>query len=90
ILLRKGIKSDYIRQSKNNAWLKGKLRVSEQIKLNSVRRDRFFVEYDEYRVERIENRILKTAVEKVYNEVHNPQLRIELRKLCELFESVPM
>lgn len=89
ILLRKGIKSDYLRQSKNSAWLKGKLLVSEQIKSNSVRRDRFFVEYDEYRVERIENRLLKTAVEKVYSEVCNPQLRLELRKFRELFEAVP-
>ncbi|HGY2266622.1 McrC family protein [Morganella morganii] len=90
ILLKKGIKSDYLRQSKNSAWLKGKLLVSKQIKANSIRRDRFFVEYDEYRVERMENRILKTAVEKVYDEVYSPQLRLGLRKFRDLFEAVPM
>jgi 5-methylcytosine-specific restriction endonuclease McrBC regulatory subunit McrC len=45
--------------------MKGKLLISAQLTKNSVRRDRFQVEYDEYSVNRPENRLLKTAIDNV-------------------------
>lgn len=89
IIVQKGLKHDYLRQQENQPWLKGKLHVSEQLKKNSVRRDRFFVEYDEYRVERPENRLLKTAIEKVYGYTSNPGILQALSRLQALFESIP-
>lgn len=89
VVVQKGLKHDYLRQRENLAWLKGKLLISEQLKKNSVRRDRFFVEYDEYRVERPENRLLKTAIEKVYSYTNNPILLQSLSRLQALFEPIP-
>lgn len=88
-IVRKGLKHDYLRQQDNLPWLKGKLLISEQLKKNSVRRDRFYVEYDEYRVERPENRLLKTAIDKVYSYATNPQLLRALNRLQALFEPIP-
>ncbi|HAT1612692.1 TPA: restriction endonuclease [Raoultella planticola] len=88
-IVRKGLKHDYLRQQNNLPWLKGKLLVSEQLKKNSVRRDRFYVEYDEYRVERLENRLLKTAIDKVYGYTSSPALLQKLNRLQALFEPIP-
>ena len=88
-IMHKGLKCDYLRQRNNQAWLKGKLCVSEQIKQNSIRRDRFYVEYDEYRTERPENCLLKMAIEKVYSYTHNPTLLQELNRLRIFFEPIP-
>jgi 5-methylcytosine-specific restriction enzyme subunit McrC len=63
-LVKRGIRSDYVRQEDNLAFLKGKMLVSEQIKHNSVRQDRFFVEYDSFEVNRPENRLIKSSLQK--------------------------
>lgn len=89
VIVQQGLKRDYLRLNNNQAWLKGKLCVSEQIKRNSIRRDRFFVEYDEYRTERPENSLLKMAVEKVYGLTRNSTLLQELNRLRILFEPIP-
>lgn len=89
VVVLKGLKHDYLRQRENLPWLKGKLLISEQLKKNSVRRDRFYVEYDEYRVERPENRLLKTAIDKVYSYTSHPQLLQALNRLQALFEPIP-
>ncbi|TLU68017.1 restriction endonuclease [Enterobacter sp. MF024] len=85
-ILQQGLKRDYLRQHDNLAWMKGKLRVSAQLTKNSVRHDRFQVEYDEYSVERPENRILKTAIDKVSRLTRNPLLIRQLQPLLTAFE----
>lgn len=87
-IVRKGLKRDYIRQQDNLPWMKGKLRVSAQLSKNSVRRDRFQVEFDEYSTDRPENRILKTAIDKVYRQVSNPQLLLQLNPLQMHFDDI--
>ena len=88
-VLQQGLKRDYLRQQENLPWMKGKLRVSAQLSTNSVRRDRFQVEYDEYSVDRPENRILKTAIDTVSRLTRNPQLIQQLRPLQSAFEGIP-
>ena len=88
-IVRKGLKHDYLRQQDNLPWLKGKLLISEQLKKNSVRRDSCYVEYDDYRVARPDNRLLKTAIDKVYSYATNPQLLQALNRLQALFEPIP-
>lgn len=48
------------------------------------------MEFDEYRIERLENRLLKTAIEKVYSYTRNPAHRQELSRLRILFEPIPI
>jgi len=87
-IVRKGLKRDYIRQQDNLPWMKGKLRVSAQLSKNCVRRDRFQVEFDEYSADRPENRILKTAIDKIYRQVSNPQLLLQINSLKMYFDDI--
>ncbi|EMV7407532.1 TPA: McrC family protein [Enterobacter soli] len=88
-ILQQGIKRDYLRQQDNLAWMKGKLRVSAQLTKNSVRRDRFQVEYDEYSVDRPENRLLKTAIDNTSRLTRNAELVRQLQSLRSTFETIP-
>lgn len=87
-LIRKGVKSNYIKQEQNQTFLKGKLRYKEQISKNFIHKERFFVEYDEYLPNRIENRILKTALLKLFklSKLSKNQQRIRVNMF--IFEGV--
>lgn len=87
-IVRQGLKRDYLRQEDNLPWMKGKLRVSTQLSKNCVCRDRFQVEFDEYSAERPENRILKTAIDKVHRQISNPQLLLQINSLKAYFHDI--
>ncbi|BAP62904.1 McrC family protein [Methanococcus maripaludis] len=65
ILIKRGLKSDYIGMQKNLNVLKGKLKFKEQIKYNLIHKERFFVEFDEFIKDRPENRIIKTTLKEL-------------------------
>lgn len=87
-IVRQGLKRDYLRQQDNLPWMKGKLRVSAQLSKNCVRRDRFQVEFDDYSAERPENRILKTAIDKIRRQISNPQLLLQVNALLVNFNDI--
>ncbi|CFR01991.1 5-methylcytosine-specific restriction enzyme subunit McrC [Yersinia frederiksenii] len=87
-IARQGLKRDYLRQQDNLPWMKGKLRVSAQLSKNCVRRDRFQVEFDDYSAERPENRILKTAIDKIRRQIRNPQLLLQINSLQVHFDDI--
>ncbi|TAI86640.1 McrC family protein [Pectobacterium versatile] len=87
-IVRQGLKRDYLRQQDNLPWMKGKLRVSAQLSKNCVRRDRFQVEFDDYSAERPENRILKTAINKIRSQISNPQLLLQVNALLVNFNDI--
>lgn len=62
LIIKKGIKSDYIEQQDNLFYLKGKLLINEQIKHNTIHKERFFVQYDDYNQNRAENRLIKSTL----------------------------
>ncbi|MFV0481970.1 MAG: 5-methylcytosine restriction system specificity protein McrC [Campylobacteraceae bacterium] len=66
-IIKKGLKSDYVNKEENLYFLKGKLKVKEQIAKNFIHKERFFVEYDEYSQNRAENRLIKTTLLKLLN-----------------------
>ncbi len=61
-IIKKGIKSDYLSKQENEYFLKGKLLIKEQIKRNYIHKERFYVEYDEYTQNRVENRLIKSTL----------------------------
>ncbi|MBT7930161.1 McrC family protein [Candidatus Peregrinibacteria bacterium] len=66
-ILKKGLKSDYIERQDNLHYLKGKLLVKEQIKRNYIHKEKFYVEYDEYTPNRVENRLIKSTLKYLAN-----------------------
>ena len=61
-LVKKGLKASYLETEDNLNYYKGKLLFSEQIKRNLVHQQRCYVSYDEYGVNRSENRIIKSTL----------------------------
>lgn len=61
------IKSDYVGQEDNLFYLKGKLLINEQIKRNSIHKERFYVQYDDYNQNRTENRLIKSTLKLLSN-----------------------
>lgn len=67
IIIKKGIKSDYVGFEDNLFYLKGKLLINEHIKRNSIHKERFYVQYDDYNQNRAENRLIKSTLKLLSN-----------------------
>jgi len=87
-LIRKGIKSDYISKEDNLHFLKGKLKMSEQIKRNSIHKERFFVEYEEFLSDRAENRLIKTTLEFLYKKSKRNKNQQRIREFLFVFDEI--
>lgn len=89
-LIKRGIRSDYVRQQDNLPFQKGKLLVSMLIKHNSTMQHRFYVEYDEYLQDRVENRLIHTALKKVASYARSVKSQKLCRELLVLFSDIPI
>lgn len=87
-LVKHGIKSSYIRQEDNLTVFKGKLIVNEHIKANLAHKERFYVGFDEYLVNRPENRLIKTTLLKLLSMSNSAENVKEIRQLLMSFELV--
>ncbi len=87
-LIKKGIKLDYITKEENLAYLKGKLQIKEQIAQNYIHKERFFVAYDEYVSDRIENRLIKTTLNYLYKQSKLNSNKKRIREYLFVFDEV--
>ncbi len=90
VLVRKGIKSDYITKEENLPFLKGKLKVGEQIKKNSIHQERFYVEYQEFLSDRAENRLIKTTLHYLYKKSHTTKNQQRIREFLFVFDEISL
>ena len=87
-LYKKGLKSGYELKQENEKFLKGKLLFSQHIKHNFAHAERFFVEYDEFSVNRPENRLIKTTLARLKRVAQTEENKRDLRRLLMIFEDV--
>ncbi|MGJ0301568.1 McrC family protein [Aliarcobacter cryaerophilus] len=87
-LVQKGIKSDYIKKEENLKFLKGKLKISEQIKYNTIHKERFFVAYEEFLSDRVENRLIKTTLQFLYNKSKLNKNQQRIREFLFVFDEI--
>jgi len=76
-----GLKQDYINKKSNEKFLKGKLLVSQNIKYNHIQKNRFYISYNDYNQNRVENRVLKSTLKfllKISKSFKN-------QKLCRIY-----
>jgi len=64
-VVKRGLRREYVSEQSNLFALRGKLLVSEQLRQNLQRPDRFFTDHDEFSPNRPENRLLHAALRKV-------------------------
>ena len=89
-LVKRGIRSDYVRQQSNSQYLKGRLLVSQQIRKNTLHPERFFIDREEYLVNRPSNRLIKLALETVKRASQSAANQKLARELSFAFDDVPV
>ena len=87
-LVKKGIKSDYVALEENLNSLKGKLNINEQIKRNSIHKERFYVGYSEFLSDIKINRIIKTTLKFLYKKSNSSKNQQKIRELLFIFDEV--
>ena len=88
ILVKKGIKSDYIILEDNLKFLKGKLNINEQIKRNTIHKERFYVEYSEFLSDIKINQIIKTTLKFLYKKSNSSKNQQKIREFLFIFDEV--
>ncbi len=71
LIIKRGVKSGYVQKQDNTKYLKGSLLVNHHIRLNSIKKDKFFVSYDEFLPDIPENRLIKRTLEYLLINSHN-------------------
>ena len=87
-LVKKGIKSDYVALEENLNFLKGKLNIKEQIKKNSIHKERFYVGYSEFLNDIKINRIIKSTLKFLYKKSNSSKNQQKIRELLFMFDEV--
>ena len=87
-LVKRGMKSDYISNEDNISVYKGKLDISKHISLNAAHKERFYMVFDEYQVNRPENKLIKSTLLKLLGITRNSDNSREIRQLLYSFELV--
>lgn len=87
-LIHRGLKSEYISKEDNQFFLKGKLKFNQHIKQNYIHKERFYVEFDEYLQDKIENRLLKSTVELLLKKTKDYENKKALRQQLFIFDEV--
>ena len=88
-LTKAGLKSDYNVIEESIPSYRGKLKVTDQIRVNHSHAERFFVAHDEYTLARPENRIIKTTLDKLLRVTEDQDNKYLARKLLTFFDEVP-
>ena len=87
-LLKKGLKSDYLTIEGNLTFFKGKFLINQHLKHNIIRKDRFYMAYDEFHINRPENRLIKTTLLKLNKISSNGKNQLLAKRLLAEFEMV--
>ncbi|MDP5276203.1 McrC family protein [Chengkuizengella axinellae] len=87
-LVKKGLKSTYYSEESNSNLYKGKLVFNEHIKKNIVHKERFYVRFDEYGMNRAENRLIKATLLKLMKISSSSENIKEIRRLLTSFELI--
>ncbi|EGA70248.1 hypothetical protein VISI1226_13491 [Vibrio sinaloensis DSM 21326] len=88
-LVKRGLRSDYVRREDNLRFLKGKLNVSKQVRHNFVNKQRFYCDYDEFLLDRPVNRLIHSALRKVKKHTRSAANQKLLQELEFVFREVP-
>ena len=86
--LHHGIKLDYILHEENVSFLKGKLKIAENIKRNHSDKAHFYCEFSEYSPNISLNRIIKSTLLKLLKLSNNYQNIYSINKLLSHLEDV--
>ena len=87
-LVRRGLQSDYYDAEDNVTVYKGKMNFSKHIRHNLVHKERFYVEFDEFGINRVENRLIKKALLYLNVMTKSEVNRIAIKQILHHFDPV--
>ena len=88
-IVHRGLRSDYVRIQAERNFIKGRLRVSQQLRQPLSKQHKFQIEYDCFLPNRPENRLLKTALQKVLKWTLDSDNQRHIRQLLLHFDEIP-
>ena len=89
-IVHRGLRSDYVRIQAERNFIKGRLRVGQQLRQPPSKQHKFQIEYDCFLPNRPENRLLKTALQKVLKWTLDSDNQRHIRQLLSHFDDIPL
>ena len=89
-LTRQGLKSHYETLEDNLTCFKGKIQFSKHIRKNFAHKERVYAAYDEFTVNRPENRLLKSTLVYLLSHTHSPKTKRDIKNLLAIFGDVEL
>lgn len=87
-IVKRGLKCNYETVQSNQNVFKGKLKFSEQIRYNYAHKERSYVEYDEFNINRVENKLLKSTLLYLYRHSVSSKNKNDIKTLLNYFIEV--
>ena len=87
-IVKRGLKCSYETVEENANLFHGKLKFSQQIKLNHSHKERSYVEYDTFSANRPENRLLKATLQYLYRYSTSSKNRNDIKILLNSFAEI--
>ena len=87
-IVKRGLKCNYETVEENATFFRGKMKFSQQIKLNHSHKERSYVEYDAFTANRPENRLLKATLQYLYRHSTSSKNRNDIKILLNSFAMV--
>ena len=87
-IVKRGLKCNYETIEENTTFFRGKMKFSQQIKFNHSHKERSYVEYDAYTVNRPENRLLKATLLYLYKHSTSSRNKNDIKTLLNIFSDV--
>jgi 5-methylcytosine-specific restriction enzyme subunit McrC len=88
LLIKKGIKKNYILIEGNERFLKWRLKVMDNIRRNSLHKERFAVEYDDFTEDIAENRLIKSTLLKLNAISKNNENKKRIKEFLLVFNEI--
>ena len=87
-IIGKGLLYRYINKSENINIFKGKLDMSNHIRYNFLHKEKFFMKFDEFSINSLENSIIKLTIQKLKKISVNSKNKDNLNKISHHLESI--
>lgn len=88
LLVKQGLKSHYEPVEENLSYVKGKILAKQNIQYNLSHKERIYVSHDLYSVNRAENRLIKSALQKLLRTSLNAENIKRIKNLLQIFDEV--
>lgn len=87
-LYKKGLKAGYVPCEDNESFLRGKLIFSQHIKRNISHKEKFYVGYDTFSFDKVENRLIKSTLLFLKNKSKDESNKRDIRRMLLIFEDI--